>query len=103
VKPAPPRRSKPIRWGIGFLIVGGVVAMATPLVPPLFPFGIVDFWWIAICPPSIMLLGLDNSGSGVAVIGWTLITVVNAAIYFAVGFCLALLSHRFRSGPTSDS
>jgi len=92
----------PIEWGVGFLIVGGVVAILTPFAAALFPYEILPAWWILVCPPSVASIGLENMGAVAAWVVWALIVVLNGAIYFAAGFAGGLFLGK-RSPPSSSA
>jgi len=78
-----------VTWTIAFAVVGFVVGEA--LCASTFYLTSHELvgtavMFLALCPPSIAALGLDNAGPVRAVIGWQFIAVLNAALYSAVAY-----------------
>jgi hypothetical protein len=47
--------------------------------------------FIALCPPSISAMALDNAGLVGGLVAWLFIAVANGAVYGAVGFACSFV------------
>jgi hypothetical protein len=47
-----------------------------------------EFFFLILCPPSILALGLDNAGVLGGLVGWLFISFINAGVYAFVGALL---------------
>ncbi len=47
--------------------------------------------FLMLCPSSILAMGLDGASAFVALIGWLVIAILNAALYAILGFVISLV------------
>jgi hypothetical protein len=91
-----------LTWAIAFAAVGFVVGEAlcvsTFYLTSHELVGNEVLFFLALCPPSIASLGLDNAGPVRAVIWWKFLAAANAALYGAVAYVCGLVYEQATRG-----
>jgi hypothetical protein len=92
-----PRVEGPLRWGIVCGFVGALIGAVTPWVSDLFSGHILPSWWLFVCPPSFLAMGMDGFRGLEILTGWFLISVMNAGVYLAAGVLLGVITRKGRT------
>ena len=86
---------RPLSWGLRCAAVGFGVALAlTALAYHMNAAHVhydLDMLYLILWPVSLGLMATENASAGSQVIIVLMLSVINAAIYFAIGFVAGLL------------
>jgi hypothetical protein len=75
------------KWGLVFAAIGFAVA-AILYASTFYPTShghFAELLFLALCPPSIGSIALDNAGVVRGLVGWFFIALMNAALYGGAG------------------
>jgi hypothetical protein len=98
---------KPLKYGVGFALVGAVIATALLVYDHLLigPDNLnhataVDAdLFLILCPSSIILMGLERVSSIGLLFGFAFIVLTNAGLYGLAGLLCGAISESFRPSP----
>lgn len=79
------RLRKSLRVIFGFATVGFLMAWALLAVYAVTRANLNSGLLVALCPTSIMSMGLDNASFALGMLCWLIISLTNAALYSIIG------------------